>query len=191
MKEFAKNTWDLILIYALIVAAIVWLNGCGGVRLTPTMTVAAAHELARQAEEKDAYSFLLWVAGISILGLGGCVVASILLPLKKIWAALAAGFGATLAISLTTRAALPYLPWVALGVGLVAVGVAIWYFRKYVLATHAAVLFGTSMTSAETDAQAAALKAQHAAFQQQIGVKGIIDAMLNQPQSPPATSPPV
>ncbi len=123
----------------------------------------------------DTNTLLIWLSSMSIIGLGGCAVAAILLPIKKLWGALAVGFACVLSVSLTVKAALPYMQWVALGVGLVSVAAAIWYFRKYVIATRAAVCFGEAMTDANSEAEAMIVKSKHAVEQAKLGVKTLID----------------
>jgi glucan phosphoethanolaminetransferase (alkaline phosphatase superfamily) len=188
MKNFL-NAWrvELVLLFLLLGAlAVMSLVGCGAVR--PATTVAH-HFFQTDSGES---SLLLWLVSISILGIGGCIAAAIFLPVKQLAVSGIAGFASVLGLALVVKAALPFLPYVALAFAVLAVAAGIMLFRRYVMGLHAAVLFGTSMSKAETDAQAELLKIQHAAFQEQIGVKGIIDTALNQPfEVPPlATKPP-
>ncbi len=125
----------------------------------------------------DANALLLWLSLVSILGFGACVAAGIFLPTKKLAVAGAAGFASMLALALTTKAALPYLSWVALALGIIAAVCGIWYFRKYVMAMRSAVAFGNDMTQAETFADAEAVKHTHQIVQQ---VRGVHDLIANE-----------
>ncbi len=152
--------------YALLSLMLV---GCGGTRKPPIVPFGMS---------SDVNVVLVWLVFMSILGIGACIAAAIFLPIKKLAVAGIAGFASILGIALFVKAALPYLPWIVLGLIAVAIALAVVYFRRYVLATHAAVDFGYLMTRAETDEQAALLKVTQASVQDRLGVKSIIDASL-------------
>jgi len=126
----------------------------------------------------DLSSVLLWAAALSILGIGASVAALVWLPTKKLAIAGIAGFGTMLGVALTVKALQPYLLWIGLVV-IAAFAVAVFLvIRKQGLASSMAVLFGLDMTKAETDAQAEQVKATHAALQEALGVRGLIDRLL-------------
>lgn len=126
----------------------------------------------------DASALLLWLSTIAIAGFGACVAAAVFLPVKKLALAGCAGFASMLGLALTTKAALPYLPWVALALGIIGVALGIFYFRRWVTATKMAVAYGIGAAKAETDQQISDLKIAHAAVQTDLGVKPLIDSVL-------------
>ncbi len=67
------------------------------------------------------------------------------------------------------------------------VGVIFWKQRHTERGLVAAVSFGEAMTSAETDADAAAVKAKHALSQSLAGVRGLIDHTIQQIKQPTGT----
>ncbi len=170
MKIKASSDYWLGLAYlAFAAAAVIFaLSGCGEHR-------AARLPGGGGAPGHDANQALLWIVVVSVFGIGACVTAAIFLPIKSLATAVGAGFITTLILAITVKAILPFLPWVALGVGLLAVVGVIWYFRKQTLATGAAVLFGHDMTQANSEVEAQEVKDRHALAQATIGVKTIID----------------
>lgn len=135
-----------------------------------------AAELVKHDHHVQTATIFTWLAVAAVIGIGGCVTAAIFLPLKKVWVSLAGGFAAVLAMSLVIEAAIPYMAYVALAIGLIAVAVAIWYFRKYVIATKSAVQFGCELIANPT--QFELLKDTHADLQEKMGVKKIIDKTI-------------
>ncbi len=174
MKIKASSDYWLGLAYlAFAAAAVIFaLSGCGKHR-------AARLPGGGGAPGHDANQALLWIVVVSVFGIGACVTAAIFLPIKSLATAVGAGFITTLILAITVKAILPFLPWVALGVGLLAVVGVIWYFRKQTLATGAAVLFGHDMTQANSEVEAQEVKDRYALAQATIGVKTIIDDALN------------
>lgn len=156
----------------IMILAAVMLASCGGARVVPT------HGKQLPNAAQDANALLLWLSAIAISGFGACVAAAVFLPVKRMAIAGATGFAAMLALALTTKAALPYLPWVALALGLIGLGAGIWYFRKYALGMSDAVAFGCAMEKAETDQDVSRIKADHSADQIRNGTKSVIDAAL-------------
>lgn len=122
---------------------------------------------------------LVWIIALSIFGIGACVAAAIFLPVKQLATAIAAGFTATLILALTVKAILPYLSFIALGLGAIAVAIAVVYFRRYVLATHAAIAFGKEVSDPTSGLTLEQIKIEHAAKQKTAGVKTIIDGILD------------
>lgn len=154
-------------------AASLTLTSCFGRRVPPPSVLHLGG-----STDHDTSALLLWIATLSILGIGAAIAAAIFLPIKKLATAIGAGFAATLVLSITLKAALPYMPWVALFVGLCAVGCALWYFRQWVRATHAAVQFGCDMTVAESQEACEIVKLTNSTAQDKLGVKSIIDSVL-------------
>ncbi len=152
------------IIFFTMVAAVV---GCGGVRAAADF--ATKHKPCGQLD---------WLVTLSILGIGASVAAAIFLPIKAIASACIGGFVTILALALFVSALTPYLPWIALGLTLMAIAAGIWYFRKYVLTAHAAVAFGKAAADVSLPMSIAQIKVQHAAQQTKLGVKSIIDDML-------------
>ncbi len=101
--------------------------GCGGVR----------GDVPHPGKNGSVGGTLNWLIAVGIIGIGASVAAAIWLPVKTIAAASIGGFAAILGLSLFITAITPYLPYFALAIGLFAIGGGIWYFRQWVLATHA------------------------------------------------------
>lgn len=68
-------------------------------------------------------AMLLWCIGLGIIMFAAGVAALVLLPAKTLGTAVSAGGAALVATALLVRAALPFLPWIALAMLLIA---AIW-----------------------------------------------------------------
>jgi hypothetical protein len=161
----------IVMIAVPLIAALM-LSACGDQRLGNGS--GAGHA----PNGSDANAMLLWLSVVAIAGFGACVAAAVFLPVKRLAVAVAVGCVAMLALALTTKAALPYLPWVSLALGVIGLAAGIWYFRAYVLSMQAAVAFGCAMEKAETDQDVAALKLVHAAQQTKNGTKRFIESAL-------------
>ncbi len=157
-------------ILALVILA---LTGCGGLHTGPVPISGHGG-----GSDGDTSALLLWISTGAIIGLGVCVAAAVLLPVKLLATSGAAGFGAVLVLALMLKASLPYLPWVALALGLIGLALGIWRFRQYVSGLNCAVKFGAAAANAETDTEIEALKNSHAAAQMRLGVKSIIDKAI-------------
>ncbi len=176
MKEFLK-TWGLeILVFVGLTAgfiAVLLMTGCSW----PARRAAGVVTPPKETFTTISHS-LNWLVTLSIMGIGASVAAAIFLPIKGLACAAAGGFATVLGLALIIPAIAPYLPWFALALVVAATGAAIWYFRKYVLATSCAVEFGKDMSKALTDEEAAVVKALHAGKQIKLGVKGLIDQTI-------------
>ncbi len=157
----------LIILFAILMLTMV---GCGGGIRPP------APPAGKQDQSID--SILVWLSAVAVLGIGASIAAAVFLPIKKLSIAGVAGFGSILGCALLVKAALPFLPWIALGLVLLLVGAAIYYFSRYVLATHEAVRFGHDVAAAVTDEDVEATKQMHARIQDDSGVRGIITSAL-------------
>lgn len=176
MKRFMReHLWQIVII--VIIGGILALlaTGCGH-RAPPAPRIANPFSSAGNA---DTNALLVWMIMVSIAGIGACVAAAIFLPVKQLAVAGASGFATVLVLALTLKAALPFLPWVALGLFLIAGALVIVRFRKYVLGTDAAVRFGVDMTKADTQAEAELVKIKHATSQEKLGVRSLIDGILD------------
>ncbi len=172
MRRPARQTivwWILWAVLAWVLC--IYFCGCNGTRTSPPKP---GHDTG------DGSALLLWMAAVSIAGFGICVAAAIFLPIKKLAIAGAAGFLSTMALALTVKAALPYLPWVALALGLIGIATGIWYFRKYSLGLKAAVQYGCDVAKCETDAQVTDIRRKHEIKQLGMGVKTIIEKVVDQ-----------
>ncbi len=161
-----------ILMIIAVIVAVMSLSGCGEARNVIDHAKRSSHGSGSIG------GTINWLVTISILGIGACVAAAIFLPVKGLACAGAGGFATVLGLALIIPAIQPFLPWVALGIIVLAFAAGIWYFRKYVLATHCAVDFGTDMSRANTEAEAEVVKAMHATKQLQMGVKNLIDQTI-------------
>lgn len=170
--------WEIVIICIVVACLTILLTGCGGIPRVGTSGLKPP--AGGGSPSSDANALLLWLSAVSILGFGGCVAAAVFLPVKKLALAGCAGFASTLVLALTTKAALPYLPWVALALGLIGLVLGLWRFRQWVNATKAAVAFGCDMAKASTDQETDALKYNHATAQEKLGVRGVIDQVIGQ-----------
>lgn len=158
------NAFKVLLIILAVIFTLA-VAGCGDVNV-PRSAIGNADVM------------LVWMMALSITGIGLSVAAAIFLPVKHLAVAGMAGFGTILGLTLTVKAALPFLPWVALLMILAGAILGIIWLRRYVMATHAAVQFGLDMTAANTDVEAEAVKNKHAINQIKGRVDGIIDQTL-------------
>lgn len=174
-KQFCK-AWDIeifLFILALAILAISRLTACAKVI---QQDGPAKHFFGVPA---DTSALLLWLVSIAVLGLGACTAASIFLPVKRLALAGAGGFGTILVLALTIKAALPFLPWVALAFAILGVAAGIVLFRRYVLGLHAAVAFGNDACNVVTKDELSRIKDAHAVRQLDLGVKTVIDTALS------------
>lgn len=164
------NAFKIILLILVVILVFI-LVGCGEAR-------AVASAAKKPPGGADVNAMLVWLTTISIMGIGACIAAAVFLPVKKLAVAIGAGFASVLAMALTVKAALPFLPWVALGVIVLGFAVGVVLFRRYVLGLNAAVGYGCAVANAVTDEDVASVKEKHAAIQEAFGVKRIIDNVL-------------
>ncbi len=162
----------IIALLLALLATVVFLNSCGfGLRKAPT--------LPKPNDHANIGSALVWMVTVSVFGIGASIAAAVFLPMKRMAVAAIAGFGSILGCALLVSAAMPFLPWVALGLILILVIAGILLLRNYVIATHCAVTYGHMIENAETDADVAMVKTVNATQQQAHGVKKIIEGALN------------
>lgn len=84
--------------------------------------VAAAKADLHYEQDRWLRYIATWSAGLCALAAIACAIAAVFLPvMKKRLTIGAVAFGVGVAISLTLRQSIPYLPWI--GMGLVAIGI--------------------------------------------------------------------
>jgi hypothetical protein len=168
--RFRKYDWVFIGLALIGFAMLLLMAGCT-VRGTSALVAPAVGGA-------DLNSVLLWTVAASLLGLGVSVAAAVWLHSVLVAATGISGFGTILAAAVSLKVIQPYLGWFVLAGFVAAAIVAFFSLRHLSMAKTAAVLFGKDMTSANTDDEAAAVKATHSAIQGYLGVKGLIDKTL-------------
>lgn len=166
------DVWiDIGLAFLALSMAALLLSSCGEQRIPPP------HKFRFSGGTAGIDALMIWMLTISILGIGASIALSSFVG-KKIAGAGVAGFGSILVAALLVKAAIPFLPWVSLGMILIGSAFLIWYARKQMKAQDAVAAYACEVEGAVSDADVQELKARHALQQRMSGVKSIVEKSL-------------
>lgn len=126
--------WVIILLFLAGLAAFAIFSGCTPrAPFTPPPTNPFA---ATGNAEAELQALFTWAVAVALFGVGASIAATVFLSsvipsLAKWGIAGAMGFGAILILAVFFKVSLPFLPWIALALLAVAIGLGIYYLRNH------------------------------------------------------------